>query len=53
VSDSDTETGFHGGFGVNLGALGFGGFAEIRFINVSTESATNFRYIPVTVGIRL
>jgi len=53
TTESDTETGFHGGFGVNLGALGFGGFAEIRFVNVSTDSPGNFRYIPLTVGIRL
>ena len=53
TSTHDTETGFHGGFGVNLGGLGLGGYAEIRFIGVGTEGAGNFRYIPLTVGLRL
>jgi hypothetical protein len=30
------ETGFHGGFGVDIGALGFGGFAEIRVVQIET-----------------
>ena len=50
--DAVTDGGIHGGFGVALGALGLGGFAEIRFVNVSTEGDTSTRYFPLTVGIR-
>ena len=50
--DPVTETGFHGGFGVNIGALGFGGFAEFRVVQINTEG-TKIRYFPISVGFRL
>lgn len=43
--------GFNGGFGVSLGSLAFGGFVEIRYVQLQRSS--DVRYIPVTVGIRL
>ena len=49
---TSTETGFHGGFGVNIGALGFGGFAEIRVVQINGDGG-NIRYFPVSVGFRL
>lgn len=49
---TSTETGFQGGFGVNIGALGFGGFAEFRVIQINTEGS-KIRYFPVSVGFRL
>lgn len=49
---TNTETGFQGGFGVNIGALGFGGFAEFRVIQINTEGS-KIRYFPVSVGFRL
>lgn len=50
--DPVTEPGFQGGFGVNIGALGFGGFAEFRIIQINTEG-NKVRYFPVSVGFRL
>ena len=47
----ETSRGIHGGFGVGIGALGFGGFAEVRFVSISGDSG-NTRYIPVTLGLR-
>lgn len=52
ISGSNNEPGFHGGFGVNIGALGFGGFAEFRVVQISTEGAS-MRYYPISVGFRL
>src|SRR5690606_20478242 len=42
VTDAATETGFQGGFGVNIGALGFGGFAEFRVIQINTDVKTRY-----------
>ncbi|MDZ7780497.1 MAG: hypothetical protein U5R14_11300 [Gemmatimonadota bacterium] len=50
--DPVTEPGFQGGFGVNIGALGFGGFAEFRVVQVNTEGSKT-RYFPISVGFRL
>jgi hypothetical protein len=47
-----TETGFQGGFGVNVGALGFGGFLEIRVVQINGDGG-DIRYYPVSVGFRL
>lgn len=47
------ETGIHGAFGVDIGALGFGGFAEVRLVTVSTEESGNFRFVTATLGVRL
>lgn len=52
ASEKATETGYHGGFGVNLGAGGLGAFAEIRFVQIKTDTRTT-RFIPMTFGIRL
>jgi opacity protein-like surface antigen len=51
-TDPVTETGFQGGFGVNIGAVGFGGFAEFRVIQINMEGDA-IRYFPVSVGFRL
>ena len=51
TEEAKTNRGFHGGFGVGIGALGFGGFAEIRLVNISGDTG-NIRYIPVTLGLR-
>ena len=51
-SEAINETGFHGGFGVNIGALGFGGFAEFRVVQINTEFYKT-RYFPISVGFRL
>ena len=51
TEEVQTNRGIHGGFGVGIGALGFGGFAEIRFVSISLETG-NTRYIPVTFGLR-
>lgn len=51
-TDPATETGFHGGFGVNLGAVGLGGFAEFRVVQINTEGSKT-RYFPLSVGLRL
>lgn len=50
--DPFVETGFQGGFGVEIGALGFGGFAEFRIVQINTEGE-KIRYFPISVGFRL
>lgn len=50
--DAVTDNGYHGGFGVNVGAMGFGGFAELRVVNVS-QSVGDARFVAVTLGLRL
>lgn len=47
-----TDTGFHGGFGVNLGSGGLGAFAEIRFVQIGGDAGTS-RLIPLTFGLRM
>lgn len=47
-----TDTGWHGGFGINLGTGGLGAFAEIRFVQIGGDGGT-IRLIPLTVGLRL
>jgi hypothetical protein len=46
-----TDPGFHGGFGVNIGAGGLGAFAEIRYVQVNGTD-TESRFIPLTFGLR-
>jgi hypothetical protein len=48
---SATDTGYHVGLGLNLGILGFGGFVEARFVNVSAAGG-DLRYFPIAVGLR-
>ena len=50
--EPDSDSGIHGAFGVDIGALGFGGFAEVRLVNVRPESG-NLRFVTATLGIRL
>lgn len=47
-----TDRGFHGGFGVVLGALGLGAFAEIRYVRISSDTGPTTKLIPLTVGVR-
>jgi hypothetical protein len=51
-SEATSDSGFHGAFGVNIGALGFGGFGEVRFVNVNGEGG-DARFVTATVGFRL
>jgi hypothetical protein len=51
--DPVAKAGVHGAFGVDIGAVGFGGFAEVRFVSVKTDSDTNERFVTATLGIRL
>lgn len=46
-----SDTGVHAGFGVVLGQLGLGAYAEIRYVHISSDTTT--RLIPLTLGIRL
>lgn len=50
--DAVSDSGFHGAFGVNIGALGFGGFGEVRLVNVS-QSGGDARFVTATLGLRL
>jgi len=50
---TESDTGIHGAFGVDIGSLSAGGFAEVRLVNVGTESAGNRRYVSATLGFRL
>ena len=50
-ADPETVTGYHAGFGVTLGLLGKGVFAEARLVNLSVDNG-NARYFPLTVGVR-
>jgi len=52
-SDPVTKAGIHGAFGVDIGAVGFGGYAEVRYVSVKTESDANQRFVTATLGIRL
>lgn len=47
-----TDTGFHGGFGVNVGSGGLSAFAEIRFVQIGGDSGTS-RLIPLSFGVRM
>jgi hypothetical protein len=48
-----SDNGFQGAFGVNIGALGFGGFGEVRLVNVSQSGGGNARFVSATLGLRL
>lgn len=48
-----SDNGFHGGFGVNVGAgTGVSAFAEIRYVQINGDGFTS-RLIPLTFGLRL
>jgi hypothetical protein len=51
-SDASSDRGFHGAFGVNIGAAGFGGFAEARLVQVDGAGGAS-RFVTATVGFRL
>ena len=50
--DAVSDNGFHAAFGVNIGAIGFGGFAEVRFVNVN-QDVSDARFVMATLGFRL
>jgi len=50
--DPVSDPGFHAAFGVNIGALGFGGFGEARFVNVNGDGGDS-RFVTATIGFRL
>ncbi|MEX2048962.1 MAG: hypothetical protein WEB90_05235 [Gemmatimonadota bacterium] len=50
--DATSDSGIHGAFGVNIGALGPGGFGEVRLVNVS-RSGDDARLVTATIGFRL
>ncbi|MDH3206051.1 MAG: hypothetical protein OEO79_05530 [Gemmatimonadota bacterium] len=52
-AETESDTGIHGAFGVDIGALSYGGFAEVRLVNVGTASPGNRRYVSATIGFRL
>jgi hypothetical protein len=45
--------GYHLGAGLSFGALGFGGFVEVRFVNANGTGGRKTRFIPIMVGLRL
>jgi hypothetical protein len=52
ASVTESSRGYHGGFGVAIGGLGFGAFAEIRYVHVPHDDMT-VAMIPLTLGFRL
>lgn len=52
ATEKVTNTGFHAGFGVNLGSGGLGAFAEIRLVQINGDPGSS-RLIPLTFGLRL
>jgi hypothetical protein len=50
--DAVSDNGFHAAFGVNIGAIGFGGFGEVRFVNVN-QDVSDARFVMATLGFRL
>ncbi len=51
-ADAVSDNGFHGAFGVNIGAIGFGGFGEVRLVNVNRDLG-DARFVTATLGFRL
>ena len=51
MTEAVTDRGYHAGFGVVIGGLGFGAFAEIRYVQINGTTST--KLIPVTLGLRL
>jgi len=45
-----TDFGYHLGLGLKAGVMGFGGFAEVRFVDIAT-SGSHTRYFPISVGL--
>jgi len=51
AAEAVTNRGIHGGFGASIGALGLGGFAEARLVNIDGDGDDR-RYIVSTIGFR-
>jgi hypothetical protein len=51
-ADAVSDNGFHAAFGVNIGAIGFGGFGEVRLVNVNGDGG-DARFVTATLGLRL
>ena len=49
ASIAESQRGFHAGFGINLGAVGF---VEIRYVQIDADLGDT-KYIPMTFGLRL
>lgn len=47
---TESTTGYQAGFGVAIGGLGLGAFAEIRYVHIPADPG--FRMIPFTLGVR-
>jgi hypothetical protein len=50
--DAVSDNGFHAAFGVNIGAIGLGGFGEVRFVNVN-QTEGDARFVMASLGFRL
>jgi hypothetical protein len=50
-AEAVTNRGIHGGFGASIGALGLGGFAEVRLVKIDGDG-TDTRYVAATLGFR-
>lgn len=48
-----SDSGIHGAFGVDIGAVGFGGFAEVRAATIKTEGSASRWLVSATLGVRL
>lgn len=52
--DEESDRGFHGAFGVDIGApTGLGGYAELRYVDIQSDAPGNRRLISATLGLRL
>lgn len=49
---SSIGTGYHVGVGLSFGALDFGGFVELRLVNVDGDRYIT-RYFPISLGLRV
>jgi hypothetical protein len=50
--EAESDSGFHGAFGVDIGALGFGGFGEARVVSINRAEG-DARFVTFTIGFRL
>jgi len=51
TADAVVNRGYHGGLGASIGALGFGGFAEARYVKIQGDGGDR-NYVALTVGFR-
>lgn len=52
LSEPVARRGFQAGFGIALGAIGFGALVEIRWVRVDTDGGS-MSYVPVSVALRM